>query len=232
MGVLVASKEAVRSRDPERRERILAAAAELIARRGYLGVSLGDIGASAGIVGSGIYRHFEGKGAILVELFDRVVDRLVADAEVMLREGGAPEATLASLVRGHVAFTLSERSLCEVYLQESRNLPEADMRRLKWKQRHYVDLWQDLLRAVQPGLTSGEAQVRVHGAIAVIHSCLRYHAHVDEAEQAALLEAAACRVLEITPLRGLRPVPLRDASAASPAQQRWSDTDSASTSSG
>lgn len=225
-------KAAVTSRDPERRERILAAAAGLIARRGYLGVSLGDIGAAAGIVGSGIYRHFDGKVAILVELFDRVVDRLVADAEMMLRESGKPEMTLASLVRGHVAFTLGEQSLCEVYLQESRNLPESDLRRLKWKQRHYVDLWQDLLGAVRPDLTSGEAQVRVHGAISTIHSCLRYHAHVDEADLASMLEAAACRVLEITPLGALRPAPLtlRDASAPGPAGMRWSESDSASSS--
>jgi AcrR family transcriptional regulator len=48
--------------DPERKvrkERILAEAATLIARRGYLGVNLADIGGAAGIVGSGIYRHFD-----------------------------------------------------------------------------------------------------------------------------------------------------------------------------
>jgi AcrR family transcriptional regulator len=204
----VAGKEAIRSRDPERRERILAAAADLIARHGYLGVSLGDIGAATGIVGSGIYRHFDGKVSILVELFDRVVDRLISDAEAMLRESDQPELTLASLVRGQVVFTLHERSLCQVYLQEVRNLPEADLRRLKWKQRHYVDLWQDLLRSVHPELAPGEAQVRVHGAISAIHSCLRYHAHVDEATLAAMLEASACRVLDITALGALHPAPL------------------------
>ncbi len=187
-----------RSRDPERRERILAAAAELIARHGYLGVSLGDIGAATGIVGSGVYRHFDGKVSILVELFDRVVDRLIADAEVMLRERDQPELALASLVRGQVAFTLNERSLCQVYLQEARNLPEADLRRLKWKQRHYVDLWQDLLRSVHPELSEGEVQVRVHSAISGIQSCLLYHAHVDEVALASMLEASACRVLAIT----------------------------------
>jgi AcrR family transcriptional regulator len=203
--VVVASKDATRSRDPERRERILAVAADLIARHGYLGVSLADIGAAAGIVGSGVYRHFGGKVSILVELFDRVIDRLNADAEVMLREYEQPELTLASLVRGQVAFTLNERSLCEVYLQEARNLPEAGQRRLKWKQRHYVDLWQDLLRSVHPELDAGGAQVRVHGAISAIHSCLLYRAHVDEVALASMLEASACRVLEITALGALHP---------------------------
>lgn len=190
-------KDAGRIRDPERRERILAAAADLIARRGYMSVSLSDIGAAAGIVGSGIYRHFDGKNAILVELFDRVVDRLVADAEDLLRTVDEPQSALASLVRGQVEFTLSERALCEVYLQEARNLPQKDLRRLKWKQRHYVDLWLELLRAVLPELSAGEAQVRVHGAISTVHSVLRYHARLEGAELASELERAAYRALDL-----------------------------------
>lgn len=204
----VAGKEATTIRDPERRERILEAAAQLIAQRGYLGVSLGDIGAAAGIVGSGIYRHFDGKVSILVEMFDRVVDRLLADAEQMLRRSAPPDTTLAALVRGQVEFTLGERSLCEVYLQEARNLPEADLRRLKWKQRHYVDLWIDLLRALQPELSAAQAQVRVQGAIASVHSCLNYHAHVDDTELAVSLAANACRLLGIDPVTAALPGPL------------------------
>jgi AcrR family transcriptional regulator len=65
-----------RVRDPERREKILRAAAELFAGRGYHAVSLADIGAAAGIVGSGVYRHFASKAAILVALFDEFTGRL------------------------------------------------------------------------------------------------------------------------------------------------------------
>lgn len=60
-----------RRRDPDRAERILAAAARLIASRGFHGVGMAEIGAEAGIVGSGIYRHFPSKEAILVALLDR-----------------------------------------------------------------------------------------------------------------------------------------------------------------
>jgi AcrR family transcriptional regulator len=198
-------QEGGRIRDPERRERILAAAAELIARRGYNGVSLSDIGAAAGIVGSGVYRHFDTKVAILVEMFDRVIDRLVAEAEEMLRASEQPEVALAWLVRGQVQFTMGERSLCQVYLQEARNLPDADLRRLKWKQRHYVDLWLDLLRSAHPEFTVGEVQVRVHSAISAVHSVLRYHPLLDDASLAHALESSGCRLLEIAPLTAASP---------------------------
>jgi AcrR family transcriptional regulator len=195
----VASTER-RVRDPERKERILTEAATLIARHGYLGVNLADIGAAAGIVGSGVYRHFDNKVAILVALFDRVVDRLIADAEESLRRSDSTETTLAALVRGQVRFTITERALCQVYLQESRNLPEQDSRRLRWKQRHYIDLWQEALLSVREDLTPAQVQVLVHAAISAVHSWLRYRNHMEEAEVAAFLERVACSMLGIAPL--------------------------------
>jgi AcrR family transcriptional regulator len=66
--------ETVRTRDPARKERILAAAADLVASSGYHAVSMADIGAAAGITGSGIYRHFASKSALLVALFDQAID--------------------------------------------------------------------------------------------------------------------------------------------------------------
>jgi AcrR family transcriptional regulator len=202
----LASTRAVR--DPDRRERILSAAAELIAQRGYLGVNLTDIGTAAGIVGSGIYRHFDSKAAILVAMFDRVVDRLIADAEALLRRfdqpGGPddPAGTLAALVRDQVRFTITERKLCQVYLEESRNLPAGDLRRLRWKQRHYIDLWVDVLGAVRPELTVAQRQVVVHAAIAGIQSVLRHHSQLPEPELAALLASIARGALGLAPEPG------------------------------
>jgi AcrR family transcriptional regulator len=186
-------------RDPARRDRILDAAAALIADRGYPGVSLAEIGPAAGIVGSGVYRHFESKGAILVELFDRIVDRLVADAEALLDENATAEQTLVALVADHVRFALDERTLCEIYVRESRHLPENSRRRLRWKQRHYVDLWQDLLRSVHPELTGPDAGVMVHAAISAAQSSLRFRSPLDDAELGAVLAEVSCRALRIDP---------------------------------
>jgi AcrR family transcriptional regulator len=50
-----------RTRDPERKARIMGAAADLVARKGYHAVSMAEIGSAAGITGSGVYRHFDSK---------------------------------------------------------------------------------------------------------------------------------------------------------------------------
>ena len=187
------------ARDPDRRERIVVAAADLMACRGYQGVNLTDIGAAAGIVGSGVYRHFGSKNAILVELLDRVVDRLLSDAEDCLRAAADPRSTLAAIVAGQIRFTIDERTLCQVYLQEARNLPDTDLRRLRWKQRHYVDLWLDVLGAVRPELSPQHAGVLVHAAISSIHSILHQRSGLDIPGVAAILQDAAVRILGIEP---------------------------------
>ncbi|MGE3174212.1 MAG: TetR/AcrR family transcriptional regulator [Planctomycetota bacterium] len=59
-----------RPRDPELRDRLLAAATELFARHGYAGARLEAIAARAGVTKGGVYFHFAGKE----ELFFAVLD--------------------------------------------------------------------------------------------------------------------------------------------------------------
>src|ERR1700735_5269966 len=100
-----------RRRDPDRKERILMAAAALGAARGFDAISMADIGAEAGIVGSGIYRHFDSKTAILVAMADRVMDRLMTGAAAII--AAAPDApddrqSLSGLVRDHIEVALTD----------------------------------------------------------------------------------------------------------------------------
>src|SRR6201985_1140754 len=89
-------------RDPERKERILVAAAALGARRGFDAISMADIGAEAGIVGSGVYRHFDSKTAILVAMADRVMDRLMSRSAEIIAAGLGEGQGLTLLVPDNI----------------------------------------------------------------------------------------------------------------------------------
>lgn len=158
------AEKPARVRDPRCRERILTAAADLMSQHGYQLANLSEIGAEAGIVGSGIYRHFNGKSAILVEFFDRVVDRLICDAEDSLRHDGDAIWTLDHLVTAQVQFTMDERQLYQVYLHEARNLPPADLSRLREKQRTYVGICQETLSLCPSMSRSGTIRWSQRGA--------------------------------------------------------------------
>ena len=182
---------APRRRDPERRQRILAAAAELVAERGYHEVGMSDIGAAAGIVGSGIYRHFDGKSAVLVALFDRVIDDLTRGAAQILSRGLEPEQTLRELIAAHVRITLDDRMLMRVYHNEIASLPAEDNRRLRRKQRIYIEEWVHILDVLRPEADDAVLRALVHAGIGAVHSTLFYSSGLPAGRLAKLMAAAA-----------------------------------------
>jgi AcrR family transcriptional regulator len=182
---------APRRRDPERRQRILAAAAELVAERGYHDVGMSDIGAAAGIVGSGIYRHFDGKSAVLVAMFDRVIDDLTRAAAEILARGLEPAQTLRELIAAHVRITLEDRMLMRVYHNEIASLPADDNRRLRRKQRIYIEEWVHVLDVLRPEVDDAVLRALVHAGIGAVHSTLFYSSGLPAGRLAKLMAAAA-----------------------------------------
>jgi AcrR family transcriptional regulator len=187
--------ESARRRDPQRRQRILTAAAELVAERGYHDVGMADIGAAAGITGSGIYRHFTGKSAVLVAMFERVIDDLSSEAADIVAADLAPRDALRRLIGAQVRFVLNERTLAQVYHNEITNLPGEDRHRLRRKQRLYLEEWVHMLAVQRPGTSDGELRALVHAAIGAIQSVLFYESGLTDERLAALTEAAAEAVL-------------------------------------
>jgi len=187
--------EGTRTRDPDRRERILDAAARLVAARGYHAVSMADIGAAAGIVGSGVYRHFDSKAAVLRALLDEGMQRLRREAAAAVGSGRPDDEVLAALVRDQVRFAVDESVLVRLWLREVRTLPDPDQRRLRRWQRHYLEEWVHTLRELRPELADAGARARVHVAIGAIQSAATWNAGIPRDELVALLTECANRCL-------------------------------------
>ena len=187
--------ESVRTRDPDRRERILRAAAELVAERGFHAVSMADIGAASGIVGSGVYRHFDSKSAVLVALLDEGMERLLAGAAEAVGSGRPEAEVLDELVRDQVRFAVDEALLVRLWLGEVRTLPDGDQRRLRRLQRHYVEEWVHTLRELRPELPDPDASARVHVAIGAIQSAATWNAGLPREPLSELLIECARRCL-------------------------------------
>ena len=185
-----------RTRDPARKQRILDAAAGLIAEQGFHGVGMVEIGAAAGITGSAIYRHFDSKSAVLVALFDDVIDVLSANTTAILAVDDDREA-LALLVRDQVRFAIDRRPLLQIYGREIHNLPDEDRRRLRRKQRRYLEEWVHLVTELRPDLSDTDARTLVHAAIAAIQSVLNHDPGLPAPRLAALVTDAAVAVLGI-----------------------------------
>lgn len=184
-----------RTRDPDRKEKILRSAADLVARNGFHSVSMADIGSEAGITGSAIYRHFDGKAAILVALFDGVIDDLRRQERETLARTLDPHDALEELIAGQVEFVVGNRQLAQVYHNEIHNLPQEDRSRLRRKQRLYLEEWVHLVVELHTTLDDVEARTLVHAAIGAIQSPLFHNVGLSEERLRPALSLAARAVL-------------------------------------
>jgi AcrR family transcriptional regulator len=185
----------IRRRDPLRKQKILAAAADLVGRRGFHAVSMADIGDEVGISGAAIYRHFENKSALLVALFDQAIDELLDDERATLRDSPSDEAALRHLIEGQVNFVVLDRAFARVYHHEVDHLPEVDRERLRHKQRLYLQEWVRLVQRLHVDLDEAGARTLVHAAIGAIQSPLFHQVTLPEARLNAELVRLACAVV-------------------------------------
>jgi AcrR family transcriptional regulator len=186
----------VRTRDPARKQRILTAAADLMAHDGFHSVSMEDIGDAVGITASAIYRHYDSKTAVLVAMFDRVIDGLLAVGERLAEDPEAdPHSALLRLIDAQIDFVVGDRDVAQVYFREIANLPDADSRNLRRKQRLHVEEWVHLLLEWHPDLDDTAARTVVHCAIGAIQSTLNHTAGLPEERLRELLHTAAVAVL-------------------------------------
>ncbi|MFI9510495.1 TetR/AcrR family transcriptional regulator [Nocardia sp. NPDC052566] len=154
----------------ERRKQLLNAGARLIAERGYLGVRLDDLGAAAGISGPAVYRHFPNKEALLVELLAGVSRRLLDGGKAVVAGTDSARDALDGLVDFHLDFAFGESELIRIQDRDLDNVPAAARREIRRTQRHYVEIWVGVLRALHPGLPEEAARVQAHAAFGLINS--------------------------------------------------------------
>ena len=96
-----------RTRDRDRRRKIISAATHLFRTRGFHAVGMDEVGEAAGITGPGVYRYFAGKDDLLVSVFEEATDDLWQDLGPGAAEG------LETYVSSHVAYVVSHAEAIE-----------------------------------------------------------------------------------------------------------------------
>src|SRR4051794_38759588 len=129
----------------ERRTALLSSAAHLFATRGFDGVSIEDLGASVGVSGPAVYRHFASKQAVLAALLVGVSEGLLVGGRSVVDSADDDSAALRALVRFHVDFALRDPDVIRVQDRDLAALSLRDRESVRDLQRRYVDLWVDVL---------------------------------------------------------------------------------------
>ncbi len=154
----------------ERREQILAIAAELFAEKGFRGVSIAELGAACGFSGPALYRHFRSKDAVLAEMLVSISTELLTVGRARVRESETPAEALRALIDWHVTFALDHKALIVVQDRDWSALPLEARETVRETQRKYVEVWVKQLRAIHPDLAPKEARASVHAAFGLLNS--------------------------------------------------------------
>lgn len=178
-----------------RRAEILGAAAELFARRGYHGASIGDLGRAVGLTGPALYRHFSGKEAVLAEMLLDISERLLAEG-VRRAADPDPGRALDALLHWHIAFALDNPALITVHERELDNVPEPQRHRIRRLQRAYVEEWVAVLRRQSPGLPDERTRAAVHACFGLLNSTPRSATGLGRAAMGDLLHTMARSALQ------------------------------------
>ena len=189
------------SRGAARREAILVAAAQLFAERGYAAVGMDDIGAAAGVTGPAIYRHFGAKASVLTAVFDRVIDAVTLDPDVIGELPGDadedPAARLRHLVRTYASAVSGRRRLMAVFIREVHHLPAEDRELLIERQRELLRRWRELLGLAHPDWDRERVRSAVHGAFGMLNAVGTFASRLTDRELAGQLADLVVAALQI-----------------------------------
>ena len=150
-----------------REQKILQAAERLFSERSFDGVGIDAIGKEAGIVGSGVYRHFSSKQEILATLMDEVIDAMLLQVP---ETTGDPMADLRALVEVHVRFCLTRSQLADIWQREHHILTDEHRRRFTRRQHQYIEHWVGRLEACYPGHPREDLLATIRGTHALMSS--------------------------------------------------------------
>ncbi|MDV7098866.1 TetR/AcrR family transcriptional regulator [Gordonia amicalis] len=144
-------------RPPGRHERILDAATDLFAERGFHDVRIDDIARAADISVATFYQQIPGKTEVLRAILVRGVEGILYLTAHSLHGVDPPDA-LDVLISIHVEQSLGVHGrIIPVFTRDIVYLPQADQEALKRAQREYIAEWVTAIRARSADLTGADA---------------------------------------------------------------------------
>jgi len=132
------------ARSPEKYQRILDAAIEVIAERGYFQSRVSDIAARAGVADGTIYLYFHNKEEILLGAIANAFSAFMELAQAELASESDPREQLRRLALLHLSSLGSNRNLAMVFQTELRQ----SARMLAEFSQHQLKQYFDLIRSV------------------------------------------------------------------------------------
>lgn len=162
------------------RGRILEAALDLFAEKGFDATGVQEIVVRAGVTKGALYHHFASKEDILFDLYGEVLGAQLADLDRILSTTERdPVWKLRTIIESLVVSTAASAKAAAVVTREMSHMDSGRHQQLKHEWRRYQDSVRSLIRQAQAGgtfasATSPEvASWAVFGVVTSLHTWYR-----------------------------------------------------------
>jgi TetR/AcrR family fatty acid metabolism transcriptional regulator len=152
-------------------ERILRAATEVFANKGYFAARMTDVAKQAEVADGTLYLYFEGKEHLLLSIFDNVLSRFIGRLKAEIADLDDPVAKLRVMVRLHLETLGRDRALAQVLQIETRHSRRFMSVFTRGKLGEYLSLLRGIIEegqesgAFRRDISSGLATNVVFGAV-------------------------------------------------------------------
>jgi AcrR family transcriptional regulator len=202
------------SRQERGRFDILEAAAGLLARHGYHGMSMRDLARTTGMSLGNLYNYFGSKEDLLFALQTRAFETLIASAEEAIRDAGDGPARLHAFILSHVRYVATHRDVMRVLVEEAGELAPARRHAIRELKDRYFEIGRTVVAAAAggrgPAVSSIDLERATYGIFGMVNWVYGWY---DPARHGGPHEVA--RSLHRIAMNGLgAPAPSRSAQSA------------------
>lgn len=150
------------SRKAEGRLELLEAAAGVLAKSGFHGMSMRELAKQLGKTPAVFYNYYSSKEELLFDLQIRAFEALVRSANDALSHVTTPTEKLYAFILQHVQYVASRRAVMQVLVQEAHALPMKQRKAVRALKDEYYGIGRDVIRAVllQSACVPGTRQKR------------------------------------------------------------------------
>jgi AcrR family transcriptional regulator len=152
-----------REKTEDNLEKLLAAAAHLMARQGYEQTTIRDVARATGFSLSGMYYYFRGKEELLYKIQDQTFGTLLREQEDLASRAGGSSTKLRLMVCNHLSYLTTHANELKVCTFELESLQGEYYRNIERLRRRYFKLVAGLVadlmgRPAKADSTNGEVR--------------------------------------------------------------------------
>lgn len=168
----------VAGKDSDSKARILEAARDIFAKKGYSGTSIRDIAGASGMSNPTIYYHYPSKEGILLALLEEAYVTLQEELSRVLETAGDPLTRFRLLLETHLRLTKDLRATVNIFnVAEYEDLSAETVAYSRRLQRGIVDIYRNELEPLQEAglLRTSEITILAFNISACINWLLRWY---------------------------------------------------------